>query len=158
MPSWKVHEKYAERFGVSEEVAKAVDRIIDNLKIHDLGRGESVGKLIYYVVKGIYPTYGVEGVKASLLHHLLDYMQWWRKSAPELTFARGLDILNKIENFSVWRLDDDALGVIMESLREDEAETFKTMWALGYEFKRILKELREFINQQPSDELMEDLG
>jgi hypothetical protein len=157
MPSWKVHEKYAKRFGVNEEVAKAIDRIIDNPEFHDFGGRESVGKLIYYVVKEIYPTYGVEGVKAALLHHLLDYMQWWRKRAPALTFARGLDILNRIENFSVWRLDDDALGILMESMREDDAERFKTMWALGYEFKRIVKELREFIHQQPSDELMEDL-
>jgi hypothetical protein len=153
MPSWKVHEKYAKKAGISDKVAKAIDHIIDAEWIHDFGGREFVGKLIYYTVEKIYPTYGVEGVKASLLHHLLDYMQWWRKRAPELTFARGLDILDKIESFSVWRLDNDALTIVLGSLREGEADTFKTMYTLGYEFKRMVKELREFINQLPTDEL-----
>jgi hypothetical protein len=77
---------------------------------------------------------------------------------PELTFARGLDILDKIEIFSVWRLDNDALTIVLGSLREGEADTFKTMYTLGYEFKRMVKELREFINQLPTDELLKDLG
>lgn len=35
MPSWEIHEKYAKLMGVSVEVAREVDKLIDNLRDHD---------------------------------------------------------------------------------------------------------------------------
>jgi hypothetical protein len=35
VPSWEIHEKYAKLMGVSVEVAREVDKLIDNLRDHD---------------------------------------------------------------------------------------------------------------------------
>jgi hypothetical protein len=89
MPSWKVHNKWARRMGLDEAVLNEVDRLIDFPRDgkHDRGR-KSVAALVSEGHE-VYERYGEEGLRAYVLHHLLDeaYEILWR----EIT-RRGRDI------------------------------------------------------------------
>jgi hypothetical protein len=79
LPSWKVHELWSRRLGLSDEISEEVDRIIDlggeveGLKVsHDWIRGSiwRFGLAVWF----FYKRFGAEGVKAMMLHGVLDYM------------------------------------------------------------------------------------
>ena len=77
MPSWKVHEKWACLFGINPVIVRAVNALIDKLWPHDIGRRRASDD--YYVRALIISKYGYEGYAAYLLHHILDYIDWWIK-------------------------------------------------------------------------------
>ena len=71
MPSWSIHLKWAERAGVPKHIAQAVDKEIDMGEMgHDwILKGEtSMRDALGY----FYSKYGGDGVKAALLHGVLD--------------------------------------------------------------------------------------
>jgi len=79
LPRWRVHRLWARRLDVSDEVSEEVDRIIDfgkefrGYKIgHDWIKG-SIGRFAL-ATELFYREFGVEGVKAMMLHGVLDYM------------------------------------------------------------------------------------
>ncbi|WP_456449925.1 hypothetical protein [Palaeococcus sp. (in: euryarchaeotes)] len=132
MPSWEIHRKWANKLGISKNVADEVNRLIDfperwfeekyperydrimnrlevlritdifdadpciallksslamNVFGHDVGRGRKwQGEL---QLKCIFNQYGIQGVKAALLHHILDYI--------ETTTGEKHDVLNRIK-------------------------------------------------------------
>ena len=73
MPSWDIHEKWARKMGLSDEVVSWVNRFIDDQKHHDVGRGKS--KALRDIVMNFAKMYGgEEAVLALELHHVLDYI------------------------------------------------------------------------------------
>ena len=87
MPSWKLHEKWAVKFGISQEIAKKVNKLIDLEEEHDLGlkkRKRLAGILPYdeytvqELVKELYRRFREKAFEASLaalLHHYLDTIE-----------------------------------------------------------------------------------
>ena len=99
MPSWDVHEKYARLMGIPIEIAKEINRLVDDPRWHDffdiaLERVEIPnlraigGRIIIYYFKGssfYTPTwesfckaierYGDDGWKAFFLHVWLDLIE-----------------------------------------------------------------------------------
>ena len=78
MPKWKVHRYFSNKLGISPDIAEKVDRIIDlekefkGYKIgHDWIKG-NIGKFTL-AVELFYQEFGIDGVKAMLLHGALDY-------------------------------------------------------------------------------------
>ncbi|MHA1581635.1 MAG: hypothetical protein ACTSYM_03935 [Candidatus Baldrarchaeia archaeon] len=71
MPSWKVHNKWAKRCNVNKKVSDRINKIIDE-EMRDLGRGDGIFQ--YVLAIRFYDEFGMDGVKAQYLHHLLDYM------------------------------------------------------------------------------------
>jgi hypothetical protein len=79
MPSWKVHRLWAQRLGLNTALSQEVDKIIDlneefeGFRVgHDWIKG-SIGN--FETAVGLfYKKFGVEGVKAMMLHGVLDYM------------------------------------------------------------------------------------
>jgi hypothetical protein len=79
LPSWKIHRLWSRRLSLSNEISEEVDKVID------LG-GEVEGlKVSHDWIKGsrwrfitatwfFYKRFGAEGVKAMMLHGVLDYM------------------------------------------------------------------------------------
>jgi hypothetical protein len=79
MPNWNVHRFWSKKLGLKNEVSEEVDKIIDcreefkGFKIgHDWIKG-SIGRFVM-AVELFYQEFGVEGVKAMMLHGVLDYM------------------------------------------------------------------------------------
>ncbi len=95
MPSWRLHERWAERLGIPSWIAREVDQIIDAGRRHDAGKikRERLLKEIFGVNVDTGPKVDVDtsgelwrelikrfhdknalilAVKASYLHHLLD--------------------------------------------------------------------------------------
>ncbi|RLE96503.1 MAG: hypothetical protein DRJ96_06425, partial [Thermoprotei archaeon] len=72
MLSWRIHEKWAVKAGISPHAARRVDRLIDrDLGHHDIGR-KRVSDCWDFLYGVILPAYSYEGVKAFSLHHALD--------------------------------------------------------------------------------------
>jgi len=100
MPSWRLHEKWTMKMGIPETVCKEINELVDsprrwlNKKEHPEvrpsrfllfchiadKRGHDVGKSdkrLYerrIVLEYIYEIFGLEGVKAAILHYVLDTM------------------------------------------------------------------------------------
>jgi|GEM_PF-2450405 hypothetical protein len=98
MPSWRIHEKWAEKMGIPLDVARKVNEMIDSNYLHDLGKNKRspihppipIGRGMYaYPPKITVRTsdtlkdllefeYGDDpvklhsSIKASILHHCLD--------------------------------------------------------------------------------------
>ena len=122
MPRWEIHRKWAKILGISDEISKEVNELIDFpekwfrkryseeylseeargyafaffnepcLALYHAGKawygfGHDVGrkyKTMYYLqLRCVYKHYGVEGVKACLLHHILDYITYFSPNDPE---------------------------------------------------------------------------
>ena len=78
MPKWKVHRYFSNKLGINPKIAEKVDRIIDLEKEfkgyqigHDWIKG-NIGKFTL-AVELFYQEFGIEGVRAMLLHGVLDY-------------------------------------------------------------------------------------
>jgi len=124
MPSWKIHDKWAEKLGIRKEVSMGINREIDNIKdarFHDIGRVIISGKLdfsyFYPVLKAFYMKWrSEEAIKAFLLHHILDYMNTLLTS-PSVSLSNVPKFLNtlikelKIE--AETRIDEDKLKIIV---------------------------------------------
>jgi hypothetical protein len=79
LPSWNVHRYWSRRLGLSDELSEEVDRIIDSegefegfRVAHDWIKGPIGGFVM--AVWLFYKKFGVEGVRAMMLHGVLDYM------------------------------------------------------------------------------------
>jgi len=78
MPKWKVHRYFSNKLGIKRDIAEKVDRIIDFEKEfkgyrigHDWIKG-NIGRFTL-AIELFYKEFGMEGVKAMLLHGALDY-------------------------------------------------------------------------------------
>jgi hypothetical protein len=89
MPSWKMHNKWARKMGLNETVLNEVNKLIDFPRDgkHDEGR-KSIATLVSEGYE-VYERYGEEGLKAYVLHHLLDEV--YEILRREIT-RRGRDI------------------------------------------------------------------
>ncbi len=79
MPSWRIHRYFANKIGIKPEISEEVDRIIDlekefkGYKIgHDWIKG-NIGRFVL-AVELFYEEFGIDGVKAMLMHGALDYI------------------------------------------------------------------------------------
>jgi predicted Zn-ribbon and HTH transcriptional regulator len=96
MPSWIIHNKWASRLGVRKDISDLVNRMIDSIgdpEYHDYGRvivgGRWVFSELYRELQRYYRFFGDDGVKAFLLHHVLDYMSTLLHS-PSVSLNRAL--------------------------------------------------------------------
>jgi hypothetical protein len=97
MPSWIIHNKWASRLGVRKDISDLVNRMIDGIgdpEYHDYGRvivgGRWVFSEFYRELQRYYKLFGDDGVKAFLLHHVLDYMSTLLHS-PSVSLNRALE-------------------------------------------------------------------
>lgn len=177
MPSWKLHLKWAIRMGISEEVAKEINLLIDspeewfknkypmlfeNIPLeelqpsihedpcvalfkassiikkfgHDIGRSSKRKWQMRVLAHCVYKHYGVEGVKASILHHALDLVEYYVTKLAGFTVN---DILERIEN----RFSE----LIMPSREEFESYPYRTYkpTSIDYAISKATKEVIEFI-------------
>ena len=78
MPRWIVHESLGEFCGISRNLMHEVSKFIDLGLDHDKGRLIAYShwdpNKLYEMASEVYEKYGVEGVKAMLHHHLMDYV------------------------------------------------------------------------------------
>jgi hypothetical protein len=79
LPSWRAHRLWSRRLGLSDELSEEVDKSIDleekfeGFEVgHDWMKG-SIGRFVM-AVELFYKKFGVEGVRAMMLHGILDYM------------------------------------------------------------------------------------
>ena len=105
---------------------------------HDIGRSSKRKWQIKILAHCVYKHYGVEGVKASVLHHALDLIEYYATKSPGFTVN---DILKRIE--------DRFSELIMPSREELESypsRTYKPTDA-DYAISEATKEVIEFIKQ-----------
>jgi len=104
MPSWSIHSKYAWELWRID--SSEVDEFIDRECHHDIGRfiAEQVWDLreLIPTTKLVYRRFGEDGVRAFLLHHILDYLDSLLRSLPVLStggFPKAFQMTEKtIEN------------------------------------------------------------
>jgi hypothetical protein len=121
MPSWDIHNKWASRLRVRKDIADLVNRMIDSIgdpEYHDYGRvivdGHWVFSELYRELQRYYRLFGDDGVKAFLLHHVLDYMSTLLHS-PSVSLNRALEYAFRLLS----GIEEDSRGFIEDSeLRE----------------------------------------
>ena len=124
MPKWQIHDKWARKTGISEEVSNFVNRLIDfpqecqefldfcdrepDARIYIKGRPTrmSIGSFARHdsartkerdrniQLKFLWQK-GEEYIKAFYLHHILDYLEWWVKNMPSDSTPNIHDILQE---------------------------------------------------------------
>ncbi len=103
MPEWRVHDKWAERLGISKEVSREVNAEIDSIddpRFHDYGRVIVLGRwdfsYLYPVLRSFLERWRREdAVKAFLLHHILDYMDALL-SSPSVQLSNAINFIDKL--------------------------------------------------------------
>lgn len=123
MPSFEVHDKWAEKLGIGKSVSKEVNKIIDFKHEHD-----GYKKLTSYLQKDrgkalqevneIYEEYGREGIKCLFLHAMLDYLSdhlFLKKDVGSSMPSLGFDE----EFFKVINFIKDNIREIGEDIRAD---------------------------------------
>jgi hypothetical protein len=102
MPSWSIHNKWASRLGVRRDVADLVNRMIDSVgdpEYHDYGRvivsGHWIFNELYRELQHYYRLFREDGIKAFLLHHVLDYMSALLH-APSVSLDRALEYVSRL--------------------------------------------------------------
>jgi hypothetical protein len=114
-----VHSKWAFRLRVRKDISDLVNRTIDSIgdpEYHDYGRvivgGRWVFSELYRELQRYYRLFGDDGVKAFLLHHVLDYMSTLLHS-PSVSLNRALEyafrLLSGIEEDSRKSVEDSEL-------------------------------------------------
>jgi len=82
MVTWNIHNKYALKLGISSIISQSVNRFIDIEKRHDIGRLIKNSRWDFKIfkeeftqaIKEVYEKWGIDGIKAFILHHFLDYL------------------------------------------------------------------------------------
>jgi len=93
LPSWKLHDKWAFKIGVSKDVSRKVNKIIDIEGVHD---GREVPEVFLKDANNVYELAGYSGLKAFFLHHFLDrlaqlligeaYREVWGKESRDIEY------------------------------------------------------------------------
>jgi hypothetical protein len=139
MPSWKVHEKYALLMGIPIEIAKEVNKLIDDPRCHDfyssaLKRIEKPflgGRFIAYNFDSslfFTPTWepfrerieahGRDGFRAFFLHVFLDIIERNMRGkgfkALEISDVNGLckEYIEEVDKFLQGRIDEVVRDVV----------------------------------------------
>jgi len=124
-----VHNKWASRLGIRKDVADLVNRMIDSVgdpEYHDYGRvivgGHWIFDGLYRELQRYYRLFGGDGVKAFLLHHVLDHMNPLLHS-PSVSLDKALEyvfkLLRGIEEDSRRFVEDLELrGIIVKCCEE----------------------------------------
>ncbi len=144
MPSWGIHEKYARLMGIPVEVAREINRLIDDPRWHDffdvaLERFETPslrvigGRIIIYYFKGsifytpawehvrrIIDRYGDDGWKAFFLHVWLDLIERNMRSGKGFAFI-GLEATNYYKEYI------DEVGNFLEERIEEVLHDIKKL-------------------------------
>jgi len=129
MPSWIIHNKWASRLGVRRKIADLVNRMIDSVgdpEYHDYGRvivgGCWVFSELYRELQRYCRLFGDDGVKAFLLHHVLDYVSALLHS-PSVSLDRALEyafkLLSGIEEDSRRFVEDSELRELIINCCEE---------------------------------------
>jgi hypothetical protein len=79
VPSWHVHNFICEHiYNIPKLICKAINEYIDSNEKHDICRNINDGwwnsRECYEPLQHVYNTWGDEGVKAFVLHHIVDYI------------------------------------------------------------------------------------
>lgn len=106
LPSWRIHLKWAELFGIGRDVAEIANRVVDDpssvpliggsfgkIVSHDWGRRSKSKRCAMRSIQKSFMRqhYGPEGVWAVELHHLLDHIAYLcdpKRLAQERLFKR----------------------------------------------------------------------
>jgi len=77
MPKWVVHEDLGEICNIPRSLMRSINKFLDIGLDHDRGRLIVYGRWdpdeLYSIAKQVYEKWGLEGVKAMIHHHLMDY-------------------------------------------------------------------------------------
>ena len=78
MPRWRVYEVLGELCGIPRSIMWSINEFLDIGHDHDKGRlivyGHWDPKELHSLAASVYRRWGVEGVKAALHHHIMDYV------------------------------------------------------------------------------------
>jgi len=102
MPSWKIHNKWARKMGLDETIMRWVNKLIDFPR--DGGHDEGRRNIKALVSEGyeVYERYGEEGLKAYVLHHLLDETyETLRREITRRSRDIGIDLAIELARFKV---------------------------------------------------------
>ncbi|MBA7596248.1 hypothetical protein ES703_03218 [subsurface metagenome] len=123
MPSWYIHDKWAQRMGIPKEVSEYVNGLIDfpqkcqeflvfceedpDARVYSKGRPTrvNVGQFVVHdsgrreafareLQLKFLSQKGNDYVTAWYLHHVLDYMQWWATASADETIYSIEEIFN----------------------------------------------------------------
>jgi hypothetical protein len=123
MPSWKTHNKWARKMGLDETILNEVNKLIDFPR--DGGHDEGRKNIKALVSEGydVYERYGEEGLKAYVLHHLLDETyETLRREITRRGRDIGIDLAIELARFKVTGLLGSSYvyrGVSLGSICED---------------------------------------
>lgn len=130
MPSFKIHNKWAEMLGISKSISNEVNKIIDlkyerehdwyrtrQLEIQNLRISKEVAKPLLFPVwsehlNEIYANYGLDGVEALFLHAMLDYLNDHLLLKEDIEFAISFgaadfsDEFEYVRNFVLKNMED----------------------------------------------------
>lgn len=136
MPSFKIHNKWAEMLGISKSISNEVNKIIDlkyehdwyrtrELEIQNLRLSKEVAKPLLFPVWNehldeIYANYGLDGVEALFLHAMLDYLDHHLLLKEDIEFAISFedeafsDEFEYIRNFILKNIEDIKEDIISQ--------------------------------------------
>lgn len=119
MPSFKIHEKWAEKLGISPLIAREVNKYIDLGEIHDWHKYR---QLVNSGLSNLYEAYGREGVRATFLHAMLDFLSDKLLLREDVELSVPIFSVNKYfyEDFNiVSRFVKENFNEIREDVRND---------------------------------------
>ena len=187
MPSWSIHEKWACKFDVPLNVAKTVNREIDQtgcavkicgkmkvIKKHDVCDPFPGNiKEVPLCLLAYYERFGEAGIRAVLLHHALDHLQMLIKRGNYTPEEAVLLIKKRLDNFinaNIWRASEylgrisafDLSGITDESIRDViqfSKECSSDVEALEKLFPVVVRVINDLkiFLQENLDEIKEDL-
>ncbi|MHA1506790.1 MAG: hypothetical protein ACTSR0_06405 [Candidatus Asgardarchaeia archaeon] len=168
MPSWKLHDRWALKIGIPEEISREVNRLIDSGGRHDLGRSGrrgGIGPIEVIITTGPrdllelleeeFPDDFETALKASALHHLLDRIERMVKEAgyehieisPELIEIAYDGIKSKLlKEYSHALVCDNATKIFIDVLKSVKNE----LLPMSNELTRdIIEEVRRGRKAEP---------
>mgnify|MGYP000094188664 FL=1 len=165
MPSWKIHRYFANKIGIRPEISERVDRIIDlenEFKGYKIGHDWVKGNMGRFVLATelFYEEFGIDGVKAMLMHGALDYIdQLLKRNFPRneilwralawVKFCGARHVIRYISHLS----DSERLKWV----EKQEFNYYEYLKIRGTAVEEIVKAAREVISfiAQNFDEILE---
>ena len=177
LPSWRIHLKWAELFGIGRDVAEIANRVVDDpssvpliggsfgkIVGHDWGRRSKSKRCAMRSIQKSFMRqhYGPEGVWAVELHHLLDHIAYLcdpKRLAQERLFKRVSQLTSGMSLQDRTRIMKEVLkGIkIKADVSDIPDKDYITNRLLKEAFKlEVSNEVWEFINTH-LDQILADI-
>ena len=139
IPNWYIHNKWAEKAGLSKSIADYVNRIIDygfNWMFHkdeEFDVNDRIETKVYQQLKYFYDKKkNAEYIKAVYLHHLLDFFKETHIDIHniDLVFERYLQdkVVYEISNSEGVIINfQDEINDVFRVIRENKEELYKDL-------------------------------